>query len=194
MLRFIAPLAAASLSASTFAATITATATGTLVSATLGGTSIDGAAFTWTITFDDSSYVTYGTTNYWNSISQSSMEIAGHGTANIALSLISPIDAPNTLRFYVNGTQGFTGFTFSSTPIAGTNWTNATSGNFGAWAADITNSYNISPRTFNTAIGTLVITDSDFSTFTSGSISAVPGGGAFATLAGLGLVGRRRRR
>jgi len=194
MLRFIAPLAAASLCASTYAATITATATGTLVSATLDGTSIDGAAFTWTIAFDDSSYVTYGTTNYWNSISQSSMEIAGHGTANIALSLISPIDAPNTLRFYVNGTQGFTGFTFSSTPIAGTNWTNATSGNFGAWAADITNSYNISPRTFNTAIGTLVITDSDFSTFTSGSISAVPGGGAFATLAGLGLVGRRRRR
>ncbi|MGA1046309.1 MAG: hypothetical protein ACO3ZY_14070, partial [Phycisphaerales bacterium] len=188
MLRFIAPLAAASLSASTFAATITATATGTLVSATLGGTSIDGAAFTWTITFDDSSYVTYGTTNYWNSISQSSMAIAGHGTANIALSLISPIDAPNTLRFYVNGTQGFTGFTFSSTPIAGTNWTNATSGNFGAWAADITNSYNISPRTVNTAIGTLVISDSDFSTFTSGSISAVPGGSAFAALAACGTA------
>ena len=192
MLRFIAPLAAASLSASTVAATITATATGTLVSATLDGNSINGAAFTWTIAFDDSSYTTIGGTNYWNSISQSSMAIAGHGTADIAISMISPLGT--TFRTYVGGGSGFTGFNFSNTPTSGTNWTNATVGNFGAWEANITSSYNISSKTFTTAIGTLVISDSDFSSFISGSISAVPGGGAFAALAGFGLAARRRRR
>jgi len=189
MLRSLATAATLALSTSALGGTITATATGTLASATLDGTSINGASFTWTIAFDDSAYTNINGTNYWNSISQSSMEIAGHGTADINISLISP--SGTTFRTYVGGGSGFTGFNFSNTPTSGTNWTNATSGN---WDAAITSSYNISAKTFNTAIGTLVISDSDFTSFTSGSTPAVPGVGAVAGLAGVGLAGRRRRR
>jgi MYXO-CTERM domain-containing protein len=192
MLRSLAAVATLALSSSSLAGTITATATGTLVSATLDGTSINGASFTWTIAFDDSAYTNIGGTNYWNSFSQSSMEIAGHGTVDIALKYISPLNT--TFRTYVGSGSGFTGFNFSNTPTSGTNWTNATSGNFGSWDATITGSYNISAKTFSTAIGTLVIADSDFTSFTSGSTPAVPGIGAVAGLAGIGLAGRRRRR
>jgi len=192
MLRSLATAATLALSTSALGGTITATATGTLASATLDGTSINGASFTWTIAFDDSAYTNINGTNYWNSISQSSMEIAGHGTADINISLISP--SGTTFRTYVGGGSGFTGFNFSNTPTSGTNWTNATSGNFGDWDAAITGSYNISAKTFSTAIGTLVISDSDFTSFTSGSTPAVPGVGAVAGLAGIGLAGRRRRR
>lgn len=171
------------------AATVSAVATGTLASATLNGTSINGSLFTWTIEFDDSAFTNIGGTNYWNSISKSEMVINSVGTVNnLAIGLISPLG--NTFRTY-QGSAGFAHFNFSNTPISGMNWTNATTNNFGAWDADITGSSGFT-RTFTTNLGTLVISNLNYSSFISG-VSAVPGGG-IAAIATLGLAGIARRR
>lgn len=192
MIRPLAAVATLVVSSSALAGNVTAVATGTLAGATLDGTSINGSTFTWTIEFDDAAYTTISGTNYWNSISTSSMAIDGVGTVDLNISLLSPLG--NTLRTYVGGGSGFTGFTFSNTPTSGTNWTNATSSNFGAWDAAITGSYNIGSKTFSTGLGSLVISDSNFTSFTSGSTPAVPGVGGLAAIAGAGLARRRRRR